>query len=176
MPPDHTELSLQDEKEVRDTRGSFVGVFLGWLLFGWVFGWHWGLLGWWGGGSRCYAQMIRTWVLVGLFIGFRWPLPQWSHHCSDNSTMSRDCLFHDQDTRYTTFYLIHICILVFVFITYFVELIFLHAWTSSVLRHRSSQYMYFCCTKLPFTLTFALTFLIAICIEAIWANINWTIG
>ena len=163
--------------------------YFAWFCFGFITGAHWGVLACYTNGAL--VHMFVFWVLAGIFVAFRYPLPSWSKHCTDNSTMSRDCLFEEQDSRYAFFYVTHIMILVFVFVLYFAQGCMLYSWVKATLRseqidsedpedpkpHQDEQQkLRFCCSSYHHKFTYLLALVVTILIVGIWCAIPWTIG
>ena len=152
-------------------------VYLGWILLGVFTGAHWGVLGCLaqaGDRVRPLVHMGLTWLGWVIFIGFRWPLPDWSEDCPDNSTMSRECLFDHQSERYAAFYTIHIIILVFMFVVFFVDGAQLWRWVPQTLQNRKRTFC--CCTPVSYLWSYALAGVITLAIVIAWSQVHWRAG
>eukprot|EP01061_Rhynchopus_euleeides_P038557 TRINITY_DN6611_c0_g1_i1.p2 TRINITY_DN6611_c0_g1~~TRINITY_DN6611_c0_g1_i1.p2 ORF type:complete len:199 (+),score=76.93 TRINITY_DN6611_c0_g1_i1:297-893(+) len=151
-----------------------IRVYIGWLLLGCFTGAHWALLGCAvPQGKHFYIHMACVWLAWGIFIAFRYPLPDWSDDCPDNSTMSRDCLFDHQETKYTAFYVIHIVILVFIFTAFIAEGTQLWRWVRQALQESRCT---FCCSSSTYMWTYPFALLISAVTVTIWSNLDWRIG
>ncbi|KAJ9461150.1 hypothetical protein DIPPA_28921 [Diplonema papillatum] len=175
-----SQINVEREEDSAPSSCCAVAVlaYVGWFLFGCFTGGHWGVIACHSREAKdrtqALAHMFKYWVLVGVFIGFRWPLPSWSTDCTDNSTMSQDCLFHDEPTKYATFYVIHIFILVFTFTCFIAEGFRIPQWTQAALAGEP-KYMCACC-NVTYEYLYLLVFAITSVIMIIWGNVDWTIG
>eukprot|EP00754_Rhynchopus_humris_P038477 Rhum_TRINITY_DN21095_c0_g1::Rhum_TRINITY_DN21095_c0_g1_i1::g.173156::m.173156 len=165
----------------RDPLGPTVAAYVAWLVLGFITGGHWLVIAYHtekGKRWRPVMHFVAVVFMALLFIGFRWPLPSWSEHCKDGSTMSRDCLFHDQPAKYAVFYVTHIIILVFVFITYFIEGAQLWWWVQAALNNRRKTLAVCCCatTSKSYMFSYVISVALTALIIVIWCSVNWKIG
>ncbi|XP_013405787.1 uncharacterized protein LOC106170470 [Lingula anatina] len=113
--------------------------YVAWVLLGFMTGLHWlvfipGLClnpyRSYGMFSLCaiLSHMIAYWVANVAFWVFRQTMLPWYIPCSGGEDMSPACLFNEQETRYTAFYVIHLILLLFMLIKWIVDGLLLWYW------------------------------------------------
>ena len=151
------------------------GYYIGWIIIGFYTGFHWLVLA-----SlvtkycdrlryECIIQAIIYWLFAILFWIFRQSMLPWYINCENGVSMSRDCLFNTQPTKYAVFYVIHIYLMVWVFVAWFFDLPFLYIFLQKINNDLSNS------TKL-LVIRFIIITIITAIIVIIWSQTNWSIN
>ena len=150
------------------------GYYLGWVLFGFYTGFHWFILAHFISEfcdtfrKQCILQGIIYWIFTSLFWIFRQTMLSWYIQCPNNISMSRDCLFNIQTTKYAIHYVIHIILLVWTFVFWFIDGIFLFIFLKKINYDIQS-------TSKLLLIKFILGSIITAIIVIIWSQVNWSI-
>eukprot|EP01084_Bolivina_argentea_P318400 552160_1 len=144
-----------------------------WIIIGFYTGFHWIVLAsletnyWDRLRLECILQTIIYWLFAILFWVFRQTMLPWVVSCDNGKVMSRDCLFHEQSTKYTVFYVIHIYLMIWSFAAWFFDAIFVIIFLKQIHQNVSKS------TKL-LVLRFIIITIITSVIIIIWSQINWS--
>ena len=151
------------------------GYYIGWIIIGFYTGFHWLVLAFFVTKYcnrlryECIIQAIIYWLFAILFWIFRQSMLPWYINCKNGVSMSRNCLFNEQPTKYAAFYVIHIYLMVWVFVGWFFDLVFLYIFLKKINNDLSSS------TKL-LLIRFIIITIITTSIVIIWSQINWSIN
>eukprot|EP01065_Artemidia_motanka_P039028 TRINITY_DN47866_c0_g1_i1.p1 TRINITY_DN47866_c0_g1~~TRINITY_DN47866_c0_g1_i1.p1 ORF type:complete len:213 (+),score=46.83 TRINITY_DN47866_c0_g1_i1:52-639(+) len=157
-----------------------------WLAFGFIVGLHWVWLacispaGWSLAGLRsgAVANAALYWLCLVLFVVFRQTMLPWAVDCPGGETMSTDCLFHTQPTKYAVFYVVHIYLLVLSVVRWAYELGALWKWAEQS-ESRRRRTLCCCASGVGPNADWAGALLCAVIAGIMtlgWALSNWSVG